>query len=157
MKVGGSALYGPRNDQRDSHVLQHIVGGDLRLACAGFYLSGEYVRVDEDQGQGAKTTSLGVFPLTSGFHARGFYGQLAYALAVDAGALHKVTVYGRYEQRNAWFEGFTHLTVDRITAGLRLDLWDALIVKGEILVNRELEGAPSVPNNVQTVSLVYSY
>jgi hypothetical protein len=157
MKVGGSALYGPRNDQRDRHVLQHIAAADLRLAFAGLYLNAEYVHVDEDEGNGAKTTSLGVFPLTSGFHARGFYAQLAYALAVDAGPLHKITVYGRYEQRNAWFDGFTHLTVDRITGGLRVDLWEALIVKGEILVNRELEGAPSVPNNVQTLSVVYSF
>ena len=157
LKLGGSALYGPRNDQRDRHVLQHIAAADLRLSFAGLYLNAEYVRVDEDQGNGVKTTSLGVFPLTSEFHARGFYVQLAYALAVDAGPLHKVTAYGRYEQRNAWFEGFTHLTVDRITGGLRVDLWEALIVKGEILINRELEGAPSVPNNVQTLSVVYSY
>ena len=157
IKAGGSALYGPRNDQPDRHVLQHIIAADLRLAFAGLYLNAEYVRVDEDAGHGAKTTSLGVFPLTSEFHARGFYAQLAYGLAVDAGPLHKITAYGRYEQRNAWFEGFTHLLVDRFTAGLRVDLWEALIVKGEILVNRERQGAPSVPNDVQTLSVVYSF
>ncbi len=46
MKLGGSALYGPRNDQRDRHVLQHILAGDLRLAVAGLYVNAEYVRVD---------------------------------------------------------------------------------------------------------------
>ena len=76
---------------------------------------------------------------------------------IDAGPLHKVTVYGRYERRNAWFQGFTPLLVDRITGGLRVDLWESVIVKGEVLINRELQGSPNVPNNVQTLSVVYSF
>ena len=60
-----------------------------------------------------------MFPLASAFHARGFYAQLAYGLAIAAGPLRKVTAYARYERRHAWFEGFTPLAVDRITAGLR--------------------------------------
>jgi hypothetical protein len=59
--------------------------------------------------------------------------------------------------RHATFEGFTPVTVDRITAGLRLDVWDSLIVKAEVLVNRELAGAPEVANNVGTASVVYSW
>jgi hypothetical protein len=156
VKLGGSGLYGPRNDQRDSQVHQRLWGADLRVACAGLYLNLEYVHVDEDEG-GQKITSLGIFPIASAFHARGFYGQLAYGLPVGLGPLHKVTAYARYEQRHAWFGGFTPITVDRITAGLRFDLWDAVIVKGEILINRELEGAPTVPNNVQALSVVYSW
>jgi hypothetical protein len=156
LKLGGSGVYGPRNDQRDSHVHQRLWGADLRAAVGGLYLNAEYVHVDEDEG-GVKTTSLGVFPIASEFHARGFYGQLAYGLPVELRALHKVTAYLRYEQRHAWFLGYTALTVDRFTVGLRIDLWDALIVKGEILVNRELAGAPTVPNNVQTLSVVYSW
>jgi hypothetical protein len=156
VKLGGSGLYGPRNDQNDPAARQKGLGGDLRVAVAGFYLNAEIVRIDEDQG-GPKTTSQGSFPVSSGFHARGGYGQLAYAASVDAGPLRKVTLYGRYERRHAWFEGFTPITVDRITAGLRVDLGDSLIVKGEILVNRELAGAPSVPNNVQTTSVVYTW
>ena len=123
-------------------MLQQIVGGDLRIAVAGIYLNAEYVRVDEDEGHDQKITSLGVFPLVSAFHERGYYVQLAYGLAIDAGPLHKITAYARYERRHAWFEGFTPLLVDRITGGLRVDLWEAVIVKGEILVNRELAGAP---------------
>ena len=157
IKLGGSALQGPRNDQRDRHVLQRIVAGDLRVAVVGIYLNAEYVRVDEDEAHQPKTTSLGLFPLVSAFHERGFYAQLAYGLGIDAGPLRKITAYGRYERRNAWFNGFTALLVDRVTAGLRVDLWDALIVKGEILINRELAGSPTVPNNVQTLSVVYSF
>ena len=156
LKLGTSGEYGPRNDQRDSKVRQRLVGADLRIAVAGLYLSAEYVRVDEDEG-GQKITSLGVFPIASAFHARGFYGQIAYGHGVAVGPLHKLTVYARYEQRHAWFGGFTPITVDRFTGGLRLDLWEAIILKAEYLDNRELSGAPTVANNVFTSSLVYSW
>jgi hypothetical protein len=156
VKLGGSASYGPRNDQDDPHAHQRLVGGDLRIALAGFYLNAELLRVDEDAG-GPKTTSQGAFPVSSAFHARGGYGQLAYAAPLPLGPLRKMTFYGRYELRHAWFEGFTPITVDRITAGVRVDLWEALIVKGEVLFNRELAGAPAVANNVQTVSIVYTF
>ena len=156
VKLGVSGLYGPRNDQYDRATLQKEYGADLRVAVAGLYLSAEVVRVDEEQG-GIKTTSAGVFPLASGFGARGGYVQLAYGLSIDLGPLHKLTIYGRYGRRHAWFEGFTPITVDRFTGGLRADFWEALILKVEVLDNRELAGAPTVANNVFAASLVYSY
>jgi hypothetical protein len=155
-KLGASGMYGVRNDQSDAAARQRAVGADLRIAFAGLYLNAEAVKVDEDGG-GPKTNDGGTFMFASAFHGRGFYGQLAYALALDAGPLHKITPYGRYELRHAWFEGFTPITVDRITAGLRADLWDSVIIKAEILINRELSGAPNVANNVQTTSVVYSW
>jgi hypothetical protein len=155
-KLGVSAMYGPRNDQPDPAAHQKAYGADLRISVAGLYVNAEYVRVDEEQG-GPKTTSLGAFPFSSAFSARGGYVQVAYALTIDAGPLRKLTVYGRYDRRHAWFDGFTAITVDRFTGGLRLDLWDAVILKGEYLANRELVGAPTVANNVITSSLVYSW
>jgi hypothetical protein len=156
IKLGVSAMYGSRNDQPDRDAHQRALGADARLALFGLYLNAEYVRVDEDAG-GPKTTSAGSFPLSSAFWARAGYLQAAYALAIDAGPLRKLTIYGRYDRRHAWFDGFTPVTVDRITGGLRIDLWEAVILKGEYLVNRELAGAPSVANNVLTSSLVYSW
>jgi hypothetical protein len=156
VKAGGSGMYGVRNDQSDRAARQRAVGADLRVALFGVYLNAEYVRVDEDAG-GPKVNDSGAYMFSSEFHGRGFYGQLAYAFALDAGPLHKITPYGRYEQRHAWFEGFTPITVERITGGVRVDLWDSLIVKGEYLVNRELAGAPKVANNVLTTSVVYSW
>jgi hypothetical protein len=156
VKAGGSAMFGPRNDQSDPGAHQQALGADLRVALFGVYLNGEVVRVDETEG-GPKLTSQEPSPVSSAFHARGFYTQLAYAGAVDIGPLRKITYYARYELRHAWFEGFTPITVDRITAGIRFDLWDSLIIKGEMLVNRELSGAPTVANNVQTASIVYGW
>jgi hypothetical protein len=156
VKVGASGMYGPRNDQDDRAATQRALGVDLRVAVAGVYLNAEAIDVREDPG-GPKTNAGGQFLLASWFHARGFYAQLAWGLALDVGPLRKVTPYARYEMRNATFEGFTPVTVDRFTAGLRLDVWDSLIVKAEVLVNRELAGAPEVANDVGTASVVYSW
>jgi hypothetical protein len=156
IKLGASALYGPRNDQPVPAAHQRTYGADLRVAVVGIYLNAEYVRVEEDAG-GPKMTSVGAFPFASAFSARGGYAQLAYALALDLGPLRKLTIYARYDHRHAYFEGFTPITVDRITGGLRLDLWESLILKAEYLDNRELAGAPTVANNVFTSSLVYSW
>jgi len=156
IKLGASGLHGPRNDQNQRAAHQRVLGADARVALHGLYLNSEYLRVKEDEG-GPKTTGMGMLPISSGFEARAFYVQAAYAIPVDVGPWHKLTLYGRYDWRHAWFAGFTPITVDRITAGLRIDLWDAVIVKGEMLVNRELAGAPTVANNVWTLSLVYSW
>jgi hypothetical protein len=158
IKLGVSGTYGPRNDQPDPSAKQKLLGADARVAFQGLYLNAEYVRVDEQAG-GAKTTSAGQFPLSSAFWARGGYVQLAYGLSIGSGVcpLRKLTVYGRYDRRHAWFEGFTPITVERFTGGLRLDFWETVILKGEYLVNRERAGAPTVDNNVVTTSLVYSW
>jgi hypothetical protein len=158
IKLGVSATYGPRNDQPDPSAMQKLLGADARLAFQGLYLNAEYVRVEEEAG-GPKTTSAGQFPLSSAFWARGGYVQLAYGLPIGSGTcpLRKVTVYGRYDRRHAWFEGFTPITVERFTGGVRLDFWETVILKGEYLVNRERAGAPTVDNNVVTTSLVYSW
>jgi hypothetical protein len=155
-KLGASGMTGPRNDQGDQSARQRAFGFDARVAAFGVYLNAEYVHVDEGQG-GPKTTSLGTFPLSSAFSVRGGYLQLAYALPLSVGPLHKVTVYARYDRRHAWFDGFTPITVDRLTGGLRVELWDVMILKAEYLDNRELAGAPTVANNVFTSSLVYSW
>ena len=156
VKLGASGMYGVRNDQSDRGARQQAVGGDLRVALFGVYLNAEVIKVDEDTG-GPKFNDSGAFMLASEFHGRGFYAQLAYALTIDAGPLRKLTPYVRYEQRHAWFEGFTPITVARITGGLRVELWESLILKAELLVNQELAGAPQVANNVTTVSAVYSW
>jgi len=155
-KLGASALRGPRNDQFDREALMEMYGFDARLTVAGLSLSGEYVHVKEEEGAGGKQTGAGEYLIASEFYAKGFWAQAAYALNFH-GPLRAIVPYGRYERRNAWFEGFRPITVARVTAGLRLDLWGALILKGEYLFNQELEGAPTVENNVLTTSVVYTW
>jgi hypothetical protein len=157
VKLGASALRGPRNDQFDRRGMMEMFGFDARLYVAGVSLSGEYVYVDEEEGAGGKQTGAGGYPIASEFYAMGFWTQAAYALTLPRGALRAITPYARYERRHAWFEGFRPITVARVTVGLRFELWRSLILKGELLLNQELAGAPTVDNDVLTTSVVYSW
>jgi len=157
LKVGGSAMYGPRNDQHDADVRQRAFGADARLIVGWLSLAGEWVKIDQFAGAADKVNGLGPQTLVSGFHAETVYGTLALALPIGLGPWKKLTPYGRYAHRHAAFEGFVPITVDTITAGLRADLWESLALKAEVLKNRELEGAPTVSNDVFTSSLVFSW
>jgi len=157
VKLGASGLRGPRNDQFDDRAMLTMFGFDARLYVAGVALAGEYVHVDEDEGAGSKQTGAAGYPIASEFYAKGFWAQAAYGLAVRAGALRAITPYGRYERRHAAFEGFRPITVARVTFGMRIDLWASLVLKGEYLINQEIEGAPTVDNNVFTTSVVYAW
>ena len=155
LKLGGSGLVGPRNDQQNDETMLRMWGADIRIYFAKFTLSGERIHLDEDEGAGRKYTGLGTFPVSSGFHVRGYWGQLAYELSFANATVQKLALYGRYDERHAWFDGFRSITVDRFTVGLRADLWRSVVAKVEYLRNRERLGAPRVPNDVLTSSLVF--
>src|SRR6185369_2668577 len=103
----------------------------------GVSLSAEYDDIREDLGSVGKETGLGGYELASKFRAHGFWGQGAYSWHAGLGPLTALTGYLRYEQRNAVFEGFRPIKVSRLTAGVRVDLWDALLLKAEVLFNQE--------------------
>lgn len=158
VKLGVSALDGPRNDQSQPGVRQKALGGDARVVFGPIELRGELIRLTQDEGAGDKLNGLGTQTVVSQFDVRGGYAQAALGFDLSgSGAVRRVAVYGRYGRRHAQFEGFTPITVDRITAGARVDLWESLAVKGELLFNRELAGAPNVDNDVVTSSLVYTW
>ena len=154
VKIGISALDGPRNDQSQPGVRQKAVGGDLRVVFGPVEIRGEVIRLMQDEGAGDKVNGLGTHTLVSKFDVAGGYGQLALGFDVKG---KRIAIYARYDRRHAWFEGFVPITVDRITGGARVDLLETFAVKGEYLRNRELEGAPQVDNDVLTSSLVYSW
>jgi hypothetical protein len=156
-KVGASASYGPRNDQVDREAYQRMWGVDWRLFTMGLTVSGEIVSVDQDEGSAdGKLTGTGMYPFPTAFFARGLWTQAAYELPLPLESV-RLTPYGRYEQRHAGFQGFIPMTVDRITFGLNVGLYDNVQIKGEVLINRELEGAPVVANNVYTSSAVWTW
>jgi hypothetical protein len=157
LKLGGSGMRGPRNDQADREALQRAWGADLRANAFGISLSGEYLHLDQDQGVGPKLTGAGPGFIASEFRVRGFWGQLAITAPWSFRVLRRTIVYGRGEQRRAWFEGFSTVEVRRFTIGARLDLWESLALKGELLLNREVDGAPDVDNDVWAASAVWSF
>jgi hypothetical protein len=156
VKLGASVERGPRNDQNDRAAMQLLYGFDLRVFVAGLTLMGEFVKVDEEEGNPNKLTGTGTYAFSSDFYAQGFWLQAAYELPLPI-APFRITPYARYEQRHGEFVGFASIAVDRLTAGVNVGVGENLIVKGEYLVNRELEGAPTVANNVITSSVVWTW
>jgi hypothetical protein len=158
VKIGASVLFGPRNDQRSSAAGQHAFDADARLTVGWLSLSGEYISLHEDPGVApGKLTGTGEYPLASGFNVHGFYNQVAVAIPTGAVSLQTATVYARYDRRHAEFEGFGPILTSRVTTGVRLDFWSSLALKAEYLFNRENSGAPPVPNDVFTSSVVFSW
>jgi hypothetical protein len=157
LKLGASASYGPRNDQIEgSAQKQTLYGFDARLVVPTLTVSGEYVHVDEDEASGRKVTGADAFPMVTEFYAHGFYVQAAEELPLPI-APFRLTLYGRYDHRTAEFEGFSNITVDRITGGVNVGIGESLMVKAEYLVNREIAEAPTVDNNVFTSSVVWTW
>ena len=156
VKLGLSALHGPRNDQTQPGVGQKALGADARVVFGPLEVRAEGVSLAQGAGGGDKQNGLGTQTVVSRFEVLG--GYLQAALGFDfPGPVRRASIYARYDRRHAQFEGFTPITVDRRTAGLRIDLGDNLALKGELLFNRELAGAPNVDNDVITSSLVYSW
>jgi len=156
VKIGASVERGPRNDQTDRGAMQLLYGVDLRVFVGGLTVMGEAISVDEEEGNGDKLTGTGTYTFASDFYAKGFWVQAAYELPLSI-APFRLTPYARYEQRHGEFVTFASIVVDRITAGVNVGIGESLIVKGEYLVNRELVGAPTVPNNVFTSSVVWTW
>jgi hypothetical protein len=161
VKLGASGMYGPRNDVADPAMRQMMVGGDLRVSVSGLSLSAEVIRLIDteptDPQREPKLTGLGLGELVSGFAVTGGYAQLVWALPVPGGHLTGLALYGRYDKRWAAFHGFNAVLEDRFTVGARIELFGVLALKAEGLFNRELAGAPEVPNNVFTTSAVFTW
>lgn len=157
-KVGVSGLYGPRNDVALGTARQLAVAGDVRVTAYGVSLAAEVTRLIDESGRGArKVTGVTTGELASGFQVTGGWVRLAWTLPVTTEVLTSATVYARYDRRLGQFEGFTALETDRVTAGVRVDLWEVLALKAEVLLNRELAGAPLVDNDVFTSSVVFTW
>src|SRR5262249_55987193 len=106
LKLGGSASFGPRNDQLEgSGSQQKLLGVAARLVVPTLTVSGEFVHVNEDEAAGMKVTGQFAFPFVTEFYAHGYYVQAAEELPLKI-APFRITVYGRYERRTAEFEGF---------------------------------------------------
>ncbi len=167
LKVGGSAEYGPRNDQSvTTSATQTLLGADLRLVVPTLTIAAEYVHVEEENGADAgfpmipKLAGTGPYPEIAEFYAHGFWVQAAEELPLPLERVPvRVTVYARYERRHAQFPDYAGalIIVDRTTAGINVGLGESLQLKAEYLINREIEGAPQVANNVFTSSAVWTW
>jgi hypothetical protein len=157
LKLGASGAMGPRNDQIQGAAQQQLLFGfDARFVAPTLAIAAEFVDVHEDGAVGPKLTGTNTYPMVTEFYAHGFYVQVAEELPLQI-APFRITLYGRYDRRNAEFEGYSNITVDRITGGLNVGIGESLQVKAEYLINRELVEAPTVANNVFASSVVWTW
>lgn len=157
-KLGVSGLYGPRNDVKVGGAKQLALAGDLRVNAFGVSLAAEVLHlVDEPGVAQGKFTGTSVGELATGFRVDGGWVRLGYTLPVTTQALTSLTLYGRYDHRRGVFTGFPLLVTDRFTVGARVELFEVLALKAEVLLNRELSGAPVVDNDVFTSSVVFTW
>jgi hypothetical protein len=157
-KLGVSGLYGPRNDQRSSAARQMALGVDARLNLGGLALAGEFLRLVEEPGPTTgKVTGTSTGEFASGFEVWGGWGRVAYTFPWKGEVLTGVTLAVRYDHRKARFEGYVWVETDRLTPSARIDFYDFLALKLEAVLNRELQGAPTVQNDVYTASAVMTW
>ncbi len=157
VKLGASGLIGPRNDQRSRRSQQWALAGDARVNVFGFALSGEFLRLVDAPGGSLKTTGVAPAELASGFDVWGGWVRLAYVFPIESRRLTQLAVYGRYDRREARFQGLPQVKTDRFTVGVKAQLFEVLALKAEVLFNRELSGAAEVENDVVTSSAVFSF
>lgn len=160
-KLGVSGLIGPRNDTRDVQSKQWAYGADARITAFGFTVSGELIHlVDEAPSaplRALKQTGLGLGELITAFQVSGGYVQLQYAVPLTTDWLTGLALYGRYDRRNATFQGFDTVETERFTAGLRIELFAMVAIKAEGLFNVENVSTPDVANDVFTSSVVFTW
>ena len=130
VKLGASGLRGPRNDQFDREALLTMFGFDARLlrrrACRCPANTSTSTR---RKGRAASRRARAAIRSPRSSTRRGS-GPRPPTRCSSRGPLRAITPYARYERRHAWFEGFRPITVARVTAGLRLDLWESLDPEG---------------------------
>jgi len=160
LEVGASGLYGAQDRALDSRHPIWFAGADLQLGWRWFTLSGEFLRGSSD-GEVGPPVDLNhrVYGLRLN---NGGYLQLTSMLSRFVG----VIVRGELRDAFVWLGdprlagGGERLYITkswRLTAGLRFVVSERIVAKVEYLHNGEYGGVPSIPNDVFTSSVVWSY
>jgi hypothetical protein len=161
LELGVSGLYGAQDRALDSRHPIWFAGADLQLRWRFIDLAAEFLRGSADGEVGAPPVDLAhrVYGLRL---KNGGYVQLAAMLNRFVGVL----VRGELRDAFVWLGdptqpgGADRLYVTkswRLTTGLRVVVNERIVVKFEYLHNGEYGGVPSIPNDVFTSSLVWSY
>ncbi|HEY7375653.1 MAG TPA: hypothetical protein VIF57_26085, partial [Polyangia bacterium] len=160
LELGASGLYGAQDRALDSRHPIWFAGADLQLGWRWFTLSAEFLRGSAD-GEVGPPVDLNhrVYGLRLN---NGGYVQLTSMLSRFVG----VIVRGELRDAFVWLGdprvagGGERLYVTkswRLTTGLRFVVSERIVAKIEYLHNGEYGGVPSIPNDVFTSSVVWSY
>jgi hypothetical protein len=152
LEIGASGALGAQDAQDDDSVLQWHVGGDLHFDWRDLELTAEYVKGKAPGADEAGQPACFAAPCLT---YQGAYGLVGYR------ATNWLIPYARVDWRDALHRsGASFIYVSellRATAGVRLELGAAVIVKAEYTLNRELGEIPQFANDVFTSSLVVKY
>ncbi len=154
LEVGLAGAYGPQDQQPDADVRQWHTGVDVHGAIADVEFAAEAVwgaaRGKTDTGPDARPCDLAPC-----LHYKAAYGLVAWR------ASNTFIPYARVDWRDALHQaGASFVYVSRLaraTVGLRAEVGEAVIVKAEYTLNRELGAAPQFPDDIVTSSLVVKF
>jgi hypothetical protein len=152
LEVGASGAIGAQDAQGDDGTLQWHAGGDLHLAWGDLDVAAEYVK---GKAEGATEPGMPRCNVAACLDYQGAYALVGWR------ATNWLVPYARVDWRDAHhFHGASFIYISellRVTAGVRLELGTAVIVKAEYTVNRELGRIPEFANDIMTSSLVVKY
>jgi hypothetical protein len=152
LEIGVSGLVGAQDQQQRNDVLHWQYGADVHLDIRGFELTGEFIqgrlqgRTEEHAALTARCEHTACLLFLSA------YGLAGYRIT------NWLMPYFRTDWRDALHEdgsSFVYIAqVLRFTSGVRFELGEHIIIKGEYTVNRELGNIRPFPNDVFTSSVV---
>ena len=167
IKVGGSAEYGPRNDQyvtrptsRDAARVRRCGSSSRRWSCrASTSTSRRRTPASRSRAAGSQAGGHRRLPgdhrvLRARLLDPGGRGAAAARSTPSGSRSTPATSSGTRQFPDAPARPSRST---RITGGVNVGLGESLQLKAEYLVNRELEGAPQVANNVFTSSAVWTW
>jgi hypothetical protein len=152
LEIGASGAIGVQDEQSDDSVLQWHYGFDLHLAVRGLDLAAEFV-----QGRASGSTSPGGVncDVAQCLDYKGAYGLIAYRFTNWFQPYARVDYREALHQNGANFVYISDLV--RVTGGVRFDIGQFIILKGEYTHLQEIGRVPDFPDDVLTTSLVVKY
>ncbi|HWO24999.1 MAG TPA: outer membrane beta-barrel protein [Kofleriaceae bacterium] len=152
VELGISGLYGAQDRQANDDVRQWMYAVDFHLHRHDLVLRGEFVN---GRAKGETEEGMRACNLTPCLRFKGAYGLVGYRVT------NILMPYARVDWRDALHRNgvsFVYISqVGRLTAGLRLNLTQNLVLKAEYTFNRELGRTPQFPDDIFTSSLVVTY
>lgn len=149
MEIGGSGAWGAQDLQTRDDVAQWQWGVDLHVDIAGLNLTGEFIMAKATGNTPPGDLACADAPCLD---AKGAYGLVGYRI------LNWLLPYARVDWRDALHRSgasFVYISeLVRITGGIRFDINEFVLIKGEYTHNRELGRIPQFPNDVFTSSVV---
>jgi hypothetical protein len=152
VEVGVSGAWGAQDFQPSNDVHQWHYGADVHVDWKDFELTAEYVK---GKAKGKTTPGQPKCDAAPCIDYEGAYGLVAYRVT------NTFVPYARVDWRDAYhYSGASFVYISplmRATLGLRAEIGTRAIAKLEATKNLELEGLPTIPNDVVTSSLVIKY